>query len=136
MVLLLVSMNDYAAFYHFEAFLLDFYCCLCRLTSFYFITLFFVSDYLIMGINNMMIYSNNSDVAVVRRPYSANYCFVYRSLTSSFLFLFILFLLFFYFVSSVLLILLLLFWYRQLTSCLLSLTVEYIFILLPDPVEI
>ena len=74
----------------------DFHCCHCRLTSFYFITSFFVSYYLTMGITNMMLYSINSDAAVVRRPYPANYCFVYNSLTSSFLFLFILFVDFFY----------------------------------------
>ena len=46
----------------------DFHCCHYRLTSFYLITSFFVS-YLIMGIPYMMLYSINSDVAVVQRPY-------------------------------------------------------------------
>ena len=49
-----------------------------------------------MCITNMMLYSISSDPAVVQRPYPANYYFVYNSLTSSFLFLFILFLVSFY----------------------------------------
>jgi len=73
----------------------DFHCCHCRLTSFYSITSFFVSYYLTIVIPNMMLYSINSDAAVVRRPPLANYCFVY-TLSFSFLFLFMLFLLFFY----------------------------------------
>jgi len=32
-----------------------------------------------MGIANMMLYSINSDAAVVRRPYPANYCYIYNS---------------------------------------------------------
>ena len=51
MVLLLVSKNDCVAFCHSEAFLLIFIV----VTAFYFITAFFVSYYLTMGIHNMML---------------------------------------------------------------------------------
>ena len=76
MVLLLVSTNDCVTFCHTEAFLLNFIA-VTAVDVIFFITSFFVSYYLIMVIPNMMLYSINSDAAVVRRPPPANYCFVY-----------------------------------------------------------
>ena len=106
MVLLLVSTfrSDFVLT------LIDFHCCHCRLTSFYFITSFCVSYNLTMGIPNMMLYSINSDVADVRLPYPAYLILliiVLFAILSRFFSLFVYFISpFLHVISSVLLILL------------------------------
>jgi len=128
-------------FLSFQSVFVSFHCYHYHLTSFYFITSFFVSYYLTMGIANMMLYSINSDAAVVRRPYPANYCYIYNS------HIFFSFSLFVYvippFLLRILLFLRLYYFFffstkwrwvsrcfcGQLLSCLLSLIIEYIFIL-------
>ena len=150
MVLLLVCTNGLCCFLSFWSVFVEFHCCHYQLTPFYFINLFFVFYYLTIVITNVMLYSINSDVAVVRRPDHANYCFVYNSLMYSFFFSFCLFyssfsdftnsfipLVFYSFFFSVSMD-----WrwvshyfFGQLPSCLLSLIVKQIILLL-DPVEI
>jgi len=83
-------------FLSFQSVFVDFHCCHCILFCYFILCfLLFHNGYLQY---DATVYSINSGAAVERRPYPANYCFVYNSLTSSFLFLFlfILFLLFFY----------------------------------------
>ena len=141
MVLPLVYKKWLRDFLSFWIVFIEFYCCNCRLTSFYCIPSFFVSYYLTMVIPNIMLYSINFDASIAWRPFPTNYCCIY-TLTSSFLFLF-LFMLFLSFFNKLLysfdFIIPFFFstdwcWVSrcfcgQLPSCFLSLTVEYILIL-------
>ena len=129
-------------FLSFWSVFVEFYCCHYQLASFYLITSFFAIYYLTMIIPNMMLCSINSDAAVVRRPSPANNCFVYTLLSffvssfvdviSPFLLQILLFLQFYYsffFSLSTDWCWVFCCFCGQLPSCLLSLTVEYIFIL-------